>query len=148
VLHYGICRYDARFETCTIYAMVSIRGSAGVWFNREHDPTTQPARVESKRSWTKSPLVQIPDAQQGGLLGFRIAARHRPDGYASYVLMLPYWLLILLSAAAPTRAVLRWRRRQIRLASGLCAACGYDLRGSSGRCPECGTHAPSQNRAA
>jgi rubrerythrin len=31
-----------------------------------------------------------------------------------------------------TRAKLRSRR-------GLCPVCGYDLRGSPGRCPECGS---------
>lgn len=30
------------------------------------------------------------------------------------------------------------RLRRLRLARGQCVACGYDLRGSSGRCPECG----------
>ena len=36
----------------------------------------------------------------------------------------------------------RCRHRKIRLADGMCVACGYDLKGNaSGRCPECGVEA-------
>ena len=52
----------------------------------------------------------------------------------------PLWMPLVLGGVAPsillpTRA--RTRRRR-RLASGLCPACGYDLRATPGRCPECG----------
>jgi hypothetical protein len=42
-----------------------------------------------------------------------------------------------LSFAASSRV---WKRHRVFAEAGLCAHCGYDLRGtSSGRCPECGT---------
>jgi predicted amidophosphoribosyltransferase len=56
----------------------------------------------------------------------------------------PYWLLVLLFAIAPAWWVLRWRHRWIarRIKQGLCPVCGYDLRASPQRCPECGRHVP------
>jgi hypothetical protein len=37
-------------------------------------------------------------------------------------------------------------KRQFRLARGLCASCGYDLRESGVRCPECGAAVPAGHR--
>jgi hypothetical protein len=68
-----------------------------------------------------------------------------PDGATrSYVairvaypwLAAPPLAMVLLSLAS-----IRRRHRRIRL--GLCARCGYDLRASSGRCPECGLPMPT-----
>lgn len=36
------------------------------------------------------------------------------------------------------QGVLPGERRAGRLRAGLCVHCGYDLRGTRGRCPECG----------
>jgi hypothetical protein len=50
----------------------------------------------------------------------------------------PFWSLLLLCAALPVvRVGLAMRRRRVRR-SGLCAVCGYDLRATPERCPECG----------
>ena len=50
----------------------------------------------------------------------------------------PYWLLFALTATAPTMRGLRWWKRRRRIRGGLCLNCGYDLRESPDRCPECG----------
>lgn len=48
------------------------------------------------------------------------------------------WLLSLILAIAPSYgAILAWRRRRA-YKEGQCARCGYDLRATPGRCPECG----------
>jgi hypothetical protein len=63
--------------------------------------------------------------------------------------VVPYWFLAALLSVLPARwAVTRWRRGTTsrRLLAGLCAACGYDLRATLGRCPECGSpRSPQQS---
>ena len=54
---------------------------------------------------------------------------------------LPHWLL-----AAPWLVAPVWRLRRTllsrqRRAAGFCAGCGYDLRATPDKCPECGTPA-------
>jgi hypothetical protein len=54
---------------------------------------------------------------------------------------IPYWFLLLLFGSCGLPLLLRVRserRRRRRLRENRCLACGYDLRGSSQRCPECG----------
>ena len=58
---------------------------------------------------------------------------------------IPVGSLLALSIAGWVGAAsYQYRQRRVleqRLAAGRCAACGYDLRATPGRCPECGTTA-------
>jgi hypothetical protein len=53
---------------------------------------------------------------------------------------IPHWALALATGAWPGVLAVRWRRRkrEVRSSAGLCWRCGYDLRATPGRCPECG----------
>jgi hypothetical protein len=62
---------------------------------------------------------------------------HQTDG--SWSVTLPYWLLWLLLSFPALVALKSWLRGCQK--PGCCPRCGYDLRATPDRCPECG--APS-----
>jgi hypothetical protein len=62
-----------------------------------------------------------------------------PFGLGGRGVVAPYWSVVLLAGIVPAgRGLLIWRRRRRRPRAGYCPNCGYDLRASPGRCPECG----------
>jgi hypothetical protein len=75
------------------------------------------------------------------------------DSYSEeiYRIHFPYWIVTVVFATFPATACLAWLARRwirvkssSRVRSNLCGSCGYDLRATPDRCPECG--AISQKR--
>ncbi len=57
-----------------------------------------------------------------------------------WAISIPLWMPTASFGGLTWYLWLPYRRRRLREQRGLCAACGYNLRGSPGpRCPECGT---------
>jgi hypothetical protein len=69
--------------------------------------------------------------------------------YSSHRVYFPHWALTAVAGTLPVIWVWqRWRQRS-RAKVGHCPTCGYDLRATPERCPECGTAvAPKPTEAA
>jgi hypothetical protein len=93
---------------------------------------TQPegGNLQRAQMWTLS----SPDTPITTTLGFR----HATATYSNSV-RIPDWCPAAVTALLPTAYFIRRRTRRHRRIAGHCLACGYDLRATPDRCPECGT---------
>jgi hypothetical protein len=88
----------------------------------------------------------VPVASGWDRIGFH---RYETGWSASFVdeqeagVAVPAWLPVVAFALPPLAWVVPRVRRRQRLRTGLCPACGYDLRASPDRCPECGAVNPA-----
>jgi hypothetical protein len=59
---------------------------------------------------------------------------------------IPYWALAAGLAVLPAARWCMWLRGRRNRRRGLCLCCGYDLRATPGRCPECGAVGAASSR--
>jgi hypothetical protein len=125
-----------RIQHCS-GAFASYRGHLAGWFGWSERP--------------KGQLMPLWYFEFEHPTGFYLAAdlgfssrRHVFEGYPYnlWIWRLPTWSLVsaftVLPAIVTFRQVRAARRRRRRDRLGLCPLCGYDLRATPGRCPECG----------
>jgi len=131
------------------------RGSVAVeLFSFAGDRQTKPgdgSRIQYQRTEASAPVNSLLDldAEQGdsvvdwhwhGVDWYEIQNALRGHRYAQFVV--PFWCIVAATGLLPlawTKGRLRSRlraRRERRF--GLCPSCGYDIRATPHRCPECG----------
>ena len=76
------------------------------------------------------------------LLGVGAVKTQTAGGEHLWTFGIPLWFLTLITGIVPALRLPRFRNRRLtdwRRGQQRCESCGYDLRATPGRCPECGT---------
>jgi hypothetical protein len=108
-------------------------------------PTAKPLRHQSRAGGAYPRWTSHGESSEWRWRGFQWLRRvtTAPDSWAvQRSIVAPYWVVGLMTAALPAlwlRRRLLLRRAARRSRAGLCPSCGYDMRATPGRCPECGT---------
>ena len=147
-------------KTLTILCLIGLLLSVGLWGVSYHGVTYKKmSKIEGMELfaihgslwvivWTGTDMVGS-DASCGWTFG-RVPDRMRRHGIIPWFesqtvnmvqvsfLFLPLYIPVLILAILPFLTARRIRRRRKRKKLGLCLKCGYDLRGSKDKCPECG----------
>jgi hypothetical protein len=125
------------FTICSALSLLLCVSSATVW------PL---GLVRDLRIWrTESPWTEW-GIHNGALEHDAVAVSERDTRAFIYtrLFFLPFWLLFIASSVLPVLWIWDTDRRgrvKRRARLGLCLACGYDLRATPDRCPECGAAA-------
>jgi hypothetical protein len=117
-------RFDARL------ADNRFQQQPGRWYVESRQP---PAGVPRQGTLRRFTFASIPYPGVKSLGDVNMLYMH------STGVTFPLWPLALGLATGGLPSILLLRRRLLRPKAGLCRACGYDLRATPGRCPECGT---------
>ena len=110
------------------------RGSVNLNFTKNMLDSVEPERLHLV--YIKSPICSHPNWMPR-FMGFGFKGRTRLE--VAWSVVAPHWFLVLITLILPLAWGTRFSRRRLQAKKHFCINCGYDLRGSKFRCPECGT---------
>ena len=127
-----------------VYPNWSVFNSPQPFNSLERDQPEDPMTYVARQRWPlRDTAYWEPDPSWFPRPEFRhwlAGARSGPGRYLWVELVVvPYWLVLAVAALPLPVVGVKFVARRRRRRAGLCASCGYDLRASPGRCPECGT---------
>ena len=134
-------------KTLTIFSLLGLLLSVGLWVagivDRMHVVSLHDAQVwiRPRGIWLTHGSSEADKLDLFSMVSNPVLQGRLPyygSGRSCWCLYIPFWLLVLTCAAFPGHSMLLVHRRRKRKKLGLCLKCGYDLRASKERCPECG----------
>ncbi len=123
------------------FVISSFEGSIGFGIITSYRPADQPSSLQIAARWNDVDSASLGARPTGRILfvPFGDEASHHRDGTLitrRRILFIPHWWFLIVLGILP----IQWLRRRRTSAGwpGRCVQCGYDLRATPDRCPECG----------
>jgi hypothetical protein len=141
---HGMVLYKWEFDTTSARGVVEVMVThAWETAKGQQDLDDQREIFQGSTSWSHDaeyPHDVEPSRHQLFNFAFDII-KSSPDGLNAdrgILLRIPLWFLLVILSIVPARWIQRRVRAKQQASSTMCQSCGYDLRATPGRCPECG----------